>query len=224
MSLYHILFSLWELAFVSSLVLAWLPMSDKPVRAKNGDDLFKISNGALRGVNVGSLFVMEPWMIPNTWTKMGCGKQKAEMDCVEKLGQKTANKRFAKHWDEWIDGDDIDDMVELGLNTVRIPVGFWIYEKLIEQNGRGKFPRGCFDYVRRLCGKAADAGMYVIIDLHAAPGGQTSSPNVGEVCLLPLSHAYALKSPGANYRVSSSKSRCFTPRRNLISLCNGWPG
>jgi aryl-phospho-beta-D-glucosidase BglC (GH1 family) len=127
----------------------------------------------IRGVNLGSLFIVEPWMSNDTWVGMGCGDAKSEWDCVSALGQDNANAAFAKHWDTFITNDDFNAMTEYNLNTVRIPVGHWIVEETIVQGEN--WPRGGMKYLDKVVGMAKDAGMSVILDLHGAPGGQVAN-------------------------------------------------
>jgi aryl-phospho-beta-D-glucosidase BglC (GH1 family) len=43
------------------------------------------------------------------------------------------------------------------------------------------FPQGGLQYLENLCGWASDAGLYIIIDLHGAPGAQTTqNPFTGQ--------------------------------------------
>lgn len=128
--------------------------------------------GKVRGVNLGSLFVFEPWIAENPWSEMDCAKQKSEYDCVSSLWQDQADKAFAQHWDTWITQDDISQIKQYGLNTIRIPVGYWMKEDLVDR-GSEHFPKGGFEYLARVCGWARDEGLYVIIGLHGAPGAQT---------------------------------------------------
>jgi glucan endo-1,6-beta-glucosidase len=121
-------------------------------------------------VNLGSSFIIEPWMAQDEWAGMGCGNANDEWQCVQALGQEAADAAFAKHWDSWVTEDDISQIASLGLNTIRIPVGFWIKEDLV-QDGE-YYPRGGLEYLDRLVGQAKDAGLYVIMDLHGGPGSQ----------------------------------------------------
>jgi len=144
----------YALALFTGTAIAWLPAADK-----------------IRGVNIGGLFVSEPWMMGDEWNKMGCSGTGDEFNCVQKLGQAQADFNFQKHYDTFITQDDIKRIKSLGLNTIRVPVGYWMREDIVNRNSE-HFPRGGFPYLRRLCQWAKDAGIYVIIDLHAAPGGQ----------------------------------------------------
>ncbi|KAI9924927.1 hypothetical protein MW887_006333 [Aspergillus wentii] len=168
------------LTLLSGLAAAWLPETDKQITASNGTNLFTPSKGKIRGVNMGSHLVFEPWIAENAWSDMGCKGQKSEFDCVSKMGQDAANKAFAGHWDSWITEDDIAEIVSYGLNTIRIPVGYWIKEDLVYSDSE-HFPQGGFDYLEKLCGWASDAGLYIIMDLHGAPGAQTAkNPFTGQ--------------------------------------------
>ncbi|KAI1416660.1 glycoside hydrolase family 5 protein [Hypoxylon sp. FL1857] len=129
-----------------------------------------LSGGKVRGVNLGSQFIIEPWMAHDEWQSMGCGSANDEWQCVQALGQDKADAAFKKHWDTWTTQDDISQIKSLGLNTVRIPVGYWIREDLVTSGEH--FPRGGLQYLDRLVGWCADAGIYVIMDLHGGPGAQ----------------------------------------------------
>lgn len=95
--------------------LAWLPTDD-------GHTLSAFSNtDKIRGVNLGSSFVVEEWMAYSEWhNNLGCGDSKSEWDCVKSIGQDEANKAFKKHWQTWIVQDDIEKMLSYSLNTIRV--------------------------------------------------------------------------------------------------------
>ncbi|KAJ1335560.1 glucan endo-1,6-beta-glucosidase [Microdochium nivale] len=128
----------------------------------------------LRGVNLGSLFIYEPWLAMPEWRDpalMDCGDSKSEFDCVIRHGQQKANAKFAQHWQNFIPEADFDLMVAAGINTIRIPVGYWMYDDVIEPNSE-RFPRGGLEHLKRICGYASDRGLYVFLELHGAPGAQ----------------------------------------------------
>jgi aryl-phospho-beta-D-glucosidase BglC (GH1 family) len=120
-------------------------------------------------------------MAENTWSAMGCAGQASEFDCVSHLGQTAANAAFANHWGSWITKDDISQMRSYGLNTIRIPVGYWMYEPIVYSTSE-HFPQGGLSYLEQVCGWASDAGLYIIIDLHGAPGAQVAqNADTGQV-------------------------------------------
>lgn len=133
---------------------AWLPYESK-----------------IRGVNLGGLFVVEPWMMGDEWNSMGCRNRNDEFECTQALGQAAADATFQRHWGSWITQEDINLIKSYGLNTVRIPLGFWIHEELVQSGEH--FPRGGLSYLENVCRMATSAGLYIILGLHAAPGGQS---------------------------------------------------
>lgn len=75
--------------------------------------------------------------------------------------------------------DTAQQMVSYGLNTVRIPVGYWFLEDIVD-NGE-HFPQGGEAYLDQVVGWAKDAGLYVILGLHGAPGAQVTDPFTGQL-------------------------------------------
>lgn len=166
------------------LVAAWLPVTDRELTS-SGKNLFN-SKGTIRGVSSGSHFVFEPWMASSTWNSMGCGNQTSEFDCVSALGQDKANSVFQNHWKSWLTQDDINSMTSYGLNTLRIPIGYWLDESIV-YNDSEHFPQGGLPYLQSVCGMAANAGMFVILDLHGVPDAQVAdNPDTGQVSALCL--------------------------------------
>lgn len=125
----------------------------------------------IRGVNVGTMFVFEPWMDHQEWSRIGCEGHNSEFDCVMKTGQERADKAFQDHYANWIKEDDLDQMASNGLNTIRIPLGYWLKDDLVDAKSE-HFPKGALQYLTRLCGWASARNFYIIIDLHGAPGAQ----------------------------------------------------
>jgi aryl-phospho-beta-D-glucosidase BglC (GH1 family) len=149
---------------------AWTPDSRSLWNGTELEPRWLASSNKIRGVNLGSQFIIEPWMAGDEWNSMGCGGTNDEWQCVERLGQAAADAAFRKHWDTWVTKADIQEIRSLGLNTVRIPVGFWIREDLVRQGEH--YPRGGLEYLDRIVEWCKDAGLYVIMDLHGAPGSQ----------------------------------------------------
>ncbi|KAK7526402.1 glucan endo-1,6-beta-glucosidase B [Phyllosticta citriasiana] len=167
--------TLFPLLISALLVRAWLPSS-----APSSASLSAFANSGtikIRGVNAGSQYILEPWMAADVWQNtLGCGDAQAERQCVETTyngDMDAAGAAWQTHWDSWITQDDIRQMVAYGLNTIRIPVGFWMKEDLLNEYER--FPRGGFDHLVKFCGWASDAGLYIIIDLHGLPGRQVAN-------------------------------------------------
>ncbi|KAK8036289.1 glycoside hydrolase family 5 [Apiospora rasikravindrae] len=177
---------------------AWLPQDRSDLAAFNqsrhAGDLetrFKphLPNGVtkIRGVNFGGWLVSEPWMMRDEWRSMGCtlDSDVSEFDCMRNhyTGNNRAagNQAFQKHWREWINAATVQSVHDVGLNTIRIPIGYWSYNDIVDKasepfaDGNAMLP-----YLDAVVQKATDLGMYVIIDLHGAPGGQQQDVFTGQ--------------------------------------------
>lgn len=64
-------------------------------------------------------------------------------------------------------------MVNYGINTVRMPVGWWIVEELKTPNEH--FPAGQLPYLKKALRMLKNAGIWVLIDIHANPGVQSAN-------------------------------------------------
>ncbi|KAG7093045.1 hypothetical protein E1B28_009339 [Marasmius oreades] len=131
----------------------------------------------IHGVNLGSWLVLEPWMLPAEWLSMG-GEDCANcQDCIRdefslaKANPNTVDSKFDKHWTTWFNQADVDQMISLGINTVRIPLGYWIVEQLVDRRTE-HFPRGGLAQLRRGAAQLKEAGIEIILDHHALPGVQ----------------------------------------------------
>ena len=134
------------LTTLASSASAWLPAS-----------------GKIRGVNMGSQYIVEPWMASNEWSTMGCGDAQSEFDCVNAMGQDAANTAFKAHWDRWVPESDFDEMVSYGINTIRVPIGYWMDESTVDAASE-HFPQGGFDHLKGFCDAAASRGLYIILE------------------------------------------------------------
>lgn len=146
--------TLAALAAFVSVSHAWLPNDpNRPILDKRGLSLFDReapaegdaskrwlpSKTPIRGVNLGSLFVFEPWIDWQEWQNMGCNGQKSEFDCVMNTGQARSDTAFQNHYKNYINENDLNEMMGYGLNTIRIPLGYWLKEDLVESSAH--FPK-----------------------------------------------------------------------------------
>jgi aryl-phospho-beta-D-glucosidase BglC (GH1 family) len=153
---------------------AWMPQ-DRDLEAFNRSVSLDKRSPALpsykiRGVNLGGWLLSEPWMMPTEWSSMGCGSACSEFDCVSALGQSQANTAFNTHYSSWITPSTIQDIHNAGLNTIRIPIGYWSMRSLVDSSEH--FPEMDLSYLDAVIQQAADLGMFVVMDLHGAPGAQ----------------------------------------------------
>jgi hypothetical protein len=141
------------------------------------------------GVNLGSWLVLEPWMLPNEWVTMG-GEQCD--DCLTCISTEFAlaatypddvDERFAVHWSTWFTQDDVNNLQDAGINAVRIPLGYWIVEPLVNRVIE-HYPRGGIKYLANGLDMLREAGIQVILDHHALPGVQSANQSFAGNCTL----------------------------------------
>ena len=143
------------------------------------------SGERLRGVNLGGWLVLEKWMTPSLFEGLAATDETSW--CVE-LGRKVP-ERLRAHWASFITREDFAWLADAGINAVRIPVGHWILGPPYPWHPRyGSLPEpfitGGIEVLDRALDHAAEFGLGVIIDLHAAAGCQNGFDNGGmkDVC------------------------------------------
>lgn len=96
--------------------------------------------------------------------------------------RETGNQRFEAHWRDWINAATVQAVYDVGLNTIRIPIGYWSFVDIVDKASE-PFADGnrMLPYLDAVVRKAADLGIYVIIDLHGAPGGQQEDAFTGQL-------------------------------------------
>lgn len=135
----------------------------------------------LFGVNLGNWMLMETWMNAIT----GYSGDWAHYDTLALLNERFGAEKTAElmrvYEENFITEQDIAQIEKLGFNCVRVPFwyrnfmledGTWLTENMDENPG---FQR--LDWLIEQCGAH---GIYVILDLHGAPGGQSTNHSTGK--------------------------------------------
>lgn len=138
----------------------------------------------LRGVNLGGWLIQESWMCPVN----GEDRKWANLDTLRLLESRfteaEVQKLLGTYQDNWITEQDIEKIAARGCNVVRVP--FW-YRNFMKDE-RGTWITEDFDEnpgVKRLdwvIETAEKYGMYVILDMHGCPGGQSMDHCCGTLC------------------------------------------
>lgn len=144
---------------------------------------------ALRGTNIGSLFVQENWM---TLTNASC-----QLDAIniltERFGRDKAYELLSIYEDNFWTDEDWDNCVELGINSIRLPITYmnvWDTDfatiaksdltatefKALEFTVREDSLAKIDKYIE----EAGKRGIYIILDLHGAPGSQNGQDHSGD--------------------------------------------
>ena len=118
----------------------------------------------LRGTNLGNWLLREGYMF-----HFEGGPQSArEIEALtnELLGPEATAKFWQTYVDLYITRDDIQFLQRAGFNSIRVPIHYRYFEN---DDAEG------FRLLDRVVEWSREAGLYVVIDMHAAPGGQTGA-------------------------------------------------
>lgn len=129
----------------------------------------------LKGTNLGNWLVQEFWM-------MGQGGNGVTDQCTleakltERFGHDEKERLIKLFRDSWMTERDWDQLKAFGFNVVRLPI-LW---SVIEDEKKPKTLRAdAWKYLDWSIAEAKKRGMYVILDLHGAHGGQTPNDHTG---------------------------------------------
>jgi endoglucanase len=138
--------------------MKWLRTSGPAVITSSGEPV------RLRGVGLGGWLNMENFITgyPSTESSHRKAMRRA-------LGQRRQELLFDSLLRSFFGHLDAEFIASLGMNCVRIPVNYRLWE---DDARPGEInPRG-FAHLDRAIDACAAAGLYTVIDLHAAPGAQ----------------------------------------------------
>jgi len=118
----------------------------------------------IRATNLGNWLVPEGYM----WLFEGGPQSPGEIRAfvLELLGPEGAAAFWQKYRENYITRDDVDLLHRAGFNAIRVPLHYNLFES---DDAEG------FRLLDRLIAWSRAENLYVILDLHAAPGGQTGA-------------------------------------------------
>ncbi|KAI0367432.1 glycoside hydrolase [Pilatotrama ljubarskyi] len=135
-----------------------------------------------RGVNLGSWFVLERWICESPFHNAAAPAQ-SDLDVAN---GSNAKETLERHWDTWIVEDDWAWLAERGINTVRIPIGYYHICGADPSVLKGtdfadlhEVFAGAWNRVTSALATAHRYGIGVLFDLHAAPGKQNADAHSG---------------------------------------------
>lgn len=146
--------------------------------------LFDYANTPIRGVNLGGWLVLEPWITPSFFEATGNDNIVDEFTLGQLMPADQARAALEKHWDTWITEDDFVQMKNVGLNHVRIPLGYWSIPIANDSTQYSTDPSpyivGAWPYFLRGLNWAKKHGLHTLVDIHGAPGSQNGYDNSGQ--------------------------------------------
>ena len=123
----------------------------------------------LRGFGLGGWLLPEGYM----WQMEGEYDRPRRMEkLIESLcGAEYAHTFWQNYEERYITREDIEWIASLGFNSVRLPINA---RRLFHfEAAKAEFQTETLQHVDDLIDRCREFGIYVILDMHAAPGGQT---------------------------------------------------
>jgi aryl-phospho-beta-D-glucosidase BglC (GH1 family) len=141
----------------------------------------KGENIQLRGLGLGGWMLQEGYMLK---TADFAGPQyKIKEKIAELVGEDGMNEFYKAYLKNGITKQDIDFLKKAGFNSIRLPMHYNLYTLPIEKEskkGQNTWLEEGFKMTDDLLKWCSDNKMYLILDLHAAPGGQGNDVNISD--------------------------------------------
>jgi endoglucanase len=138
-------------------------------------------NIILRGIGTGN------WMIQEGYMMESASVAGTQHEFEQKLASTIGAERTKNFYDAWLSNGirkiDIDSMASWGFNSIRLAMHYkWFTPPIEEEPVQGEITwrnKG-FQMVDSLLSWCAANHMYLILDLHAAPGGQGKNASISD--------------------------------------------
>lgn len=157
----------------------------------------KSTNWDIKGVSLGGLFVLEPWITPSLFYQFLNKKNPKNigMDTYtfcQVLGPKEGRRQLNEHFYNWVNETDIKQISKRKITHVRIPIGDWMFEPYGPYIGCTDDSLFHLDRIINLCSKYS---LKILLDLHGVKDSQNGLDNSGrsmnvEFAVAPTNYRY----------------------------------
>ena len=126
----------------------------------------------LRGVNLGNWLILERWMFR---FDKGQWEDQAGLEALlaDRFGVAAKDRLLDVHREHWIIDRDLELAKSFGFNAVRVPFHYGLL--VDEADPGGPLRADAFRWLDRAVDLAERHGLYVVLDMHSAPGGQSDA-------------------------------------------------
>jgi endoglucanase len=165
--------------FLGSIVLqanaqGYLKVSGKKIVNAKGENIL------LRGIGLGGWMLQEGYMLR-------INNEGQQYRIRERITSIIGEEKTNEFYDLWLANHttkaDIDSLKAWGFNSVRLPMHYALYTLPVEKEpvaGQQTWLDKGFAITDSLLAWCKNNGLYLILDLHAAPGGQGNDLNIAD--------------------------------------------
>jgi endoglucanase len=137
-------------------------------------------NVLLRGIGLGGWMLQEGYM-------MKVNKDGQQYRLKQRIEEIIGPKKTAEFYGLWLQNHtskaDVDSLKAWGFNSIRLPMHYNLYTLAVDQEpvaGKNTWLEKGFALTDSLLAWCKSNHMYLILDLHAAPGGQGNDTNISD--------------------------------------------
>ena len=139
------------------------------------------NNVILRGINLGGWMLQEPYLFQ--FTGAADSQHEFKEKLVEFIGQENTDNFYNSWYENFITQGDVDSLASHGYNSIRLPMHYNLFTLPIQDepvSGENTWIDLGFFMVDNLLDWCESNNMYLILDLHAAPGGQGFGSDIND--------------------------------------------
>ena len=136
----------------------------------------------LRGVNAGGLFVTEHWMTGFSYgTQPDNDYRSLTQTFLKRFGEQKTKELWAAYRSNWWTDADFARCADMGMNVIRLPFTYMNvdFPAVTDLDAAGQ--EYDFSAIEAFVNKAAEYGLYTILDLHGAYGSQNGQDHSGQI-------------------------------------------
>jgi len=136
----------------------------------------------LRGYAPGGWLLIEGYMMHETDGSIGAQHQ-IKSNLVSLMGAEKTEEFFKKWRENHFTKRDVDSLASWGFNSIRVPLHYNLFTLPIQEEptaGENTWLEEGFSIIDNVLDWAKPHNMYVILDLHAAPGGQGRNTDISD--------------------------------------------
>jgi endoglucanase len=161
-------------SFYQSLSQGYLKADGKKIKNDREENVL------LRGIGLGGWMLQEGYML-------GINQEGQQYKIRQRVEELIGAKQTEEFYDAWLSNFirkvDIDSLKSWGFNSIRLPMHYNLYTLPVDQEpvkGENTWLQKGFLLTDSLLSWCKANGMYLILDLHATPGGQGNDLNISD--------------------------------------------
>lgn len=156
--------------------IGFLHTKDKMIVDGQGNEIL------LRGMGFGGWMVQEPYMM-----QVSASAPAGQHTIFEDIEELVGVEKLATYHKTWLDNycteEDVKQLSNMGFNSLRVAMHYNLFTLPIEEEpvrGYNTWLDRGFEMIDELLDWCENHDVYLILDLHAAPGGQGQDANISD--------------------------------------------